>query len=74
MGFGFLLILQLKLLVFLMPTGQGVLMIGKVHPGGIFTLGIIWFPGIVKSKMPSLFRLLRLSTLLQGVVVHKCCR
>ena len=73
MGFGFPLILQPKLLVFLMPTRQGVLMIGKVPPGGVFTLGIIWFLGIVKSRMPSLFPLLRLSTLLQGVVVHKCC-
>lgn len=45
----------------------------KSTSGGVFTLGIILFPGIVKSKVPSLFRLLRLSTLLQEVVVHKCC-
>ena len=39
MGFGILLILQLILLVFLMPTVLGVLMIGRVHPGGVFYLG-----------------------------------
>ncbi|XP_028108513.1 uncharacterized protein LOC114307324 [Camellia sinensis] len=38
--------------------------IGRAHPGGVFTLGIIWLPSIAKSKMSFLFRPSKLSTLL----------